>query len=113
PRARRSPASGAAETKAETIKHPCALADRPDAAQSSRPVRNETPRGAASPHDQETTMNLESILGIIRHALTFGGGFIVSAGWASDTDVATGVGALVTLIGLAWSVWSKRSAPAA
>ena len=36
-------------------------------------------------------MNKESILGIIRHILTFGGGFMTQNGIATDSEVTTGV----------------------
>ncbi len=55
-------------------------------------------------------MNKETILGIIRHAATFGGGVLTSNGLASDDDITSGVGALVTLIGVIWSITQKRAA---
>ncbi len=57
-------------------------------------------------------MNTDSILGVVRHILTFGGGFLVAKGWI-DTDTLTqAVAALATLVGLVWSVWAKKK-PAA
>jgi hypothetical protein len=53
-------------------------------------------------------MNKASILGIIRHFLTFGGGFMTQNGLASGEEVTTGVSAAVTLIGVIWSILSKR-----
>tara|TARA_R100000734_G_C3318744_1_gene113306 strand:+ start:244 stop:411 length:168 start_codon:yes stop_codon:yes gene_type:complete len=53
-------------------------------------------------------MNKESILGIVRHFLTFGGGFMTQNGLASQDDVTTGVSAAVTLIGVIWSILNKR-----
>lgn len=55
-------------------------------------------------------MNKETILGIIRHAATFGGGVLTSKGLTSADEISTGVGALVTLIGVVWSVMQKRAA---
>lgn len=52
-------------------------------------------------------MNKEMILGIVRHGLTFGGGFITSAHYATNDDVTTAVGALMTLIGFVWSIIQK------
>lgn len=54
-------------------------------------------------------MTKEMVLGIVRHVLTAGGAIVSANGFASSTDVETGVGAAVTLIGLAWSIWSKRN----
>ena len=53
-------------------------------------------------------MNKESILGIIRHILTFGGGFMTQNGIATDSEVTTGVSAAVTLVGVIWSILSKK-----
>ena len=58
-------------------------------------------------------MNMAMILGLVRHLLTFGGGFLVTSGWVGDSDMQAGVGALATLFGVAWSVFVKRAAPAA
>lgn len=44
-----------------------------------------------------------AILGMVRHALTFAGGFL----WAGD-DLTQFVGAAATLIGLVWSYLEKR-----
>jgi hypothetical protein len=57
-------------------------------------------------------MSKEMVLGVIRHILTFGGGLLATKGWVEDVDVATGVGAAVTLIGLVWSIIQKRHAAA-
>ena len=53
-------------------------------------------------------MNKESILGIVRHFLTFGGGFMTQNGMASNDEVTTGVSAAVTLIGVIWSIMAKK-----
>lgn len=56
---------------------------------------------------QETQMDI--ILGLIRHALTAGGGILVAKGYVDSGGVETVVGAAITLIGALWSVWDKRS----
>lgn len=53
-------------------------------------------------------MDKTVILGFIRHVLTFGGGSLVAAGTVDETMMLEAVGALVTLIGVAWSVWDKK-----
>lgn len=50
---------------------------------------------------------METILGLIRHILTFAGGYAVTEGWVAQDDVTTGVGAIVTIIGIVWSALSK------
>lgn len=53
-------------------------------------------------------MNIGMITGLVRHILTFGGGYLVTSGIATADDVNAGVGAIVTLIGLVWS-WLAKS----
>ena len=55
-------------------------------------------------------MNKETWLGVVRHVLTFGGGFLASWGYIGSGDVEIAVGAVITLIGLGWSAWDKRGA---
>ncbi len=52
-------------------------------------------------------MNKEAILGIARHILTFVGGAGVTSGLMTSSDLTTGVSALMTLIGLIWSMYEK------
>jgi hypothetical protein len=52
-------------------------------------------------------MNMDKVLGIIRHVLTFGGGFLVDADKLTEANLQNGVAAIVTLVGLAWSVYEK------
>lgn len=52
-------------------------------------------------------MNKESILGIVRHVLTFGGGFLTANQLASGDDVTTAVSALVALTGFVWLLVEK------
>lgn len=56
-------------------------------------------------------MNKEAILGLIRHILTFGGGAAVAQGQIADSDLTTGVAAVMTLIGIVWSVLDKKNRP--
>ena len=54
-------------------------------------------------------MNKETILGFIRHILTFGGGFIVAQGHVDITQLETAIGAIVTLAGIVWSAFDKKT----
>lgn len=58
-------------------------------------------------------MNWEALGGLIRHALTTLGGVAVAKGYIDESTMAGGVGAIMTLLGIAWSLWAKRgkSAP--
>jgi hypothetical protein len=50
---------------------------------------------------------METILGIIRHVLTFGGGYLVAKGYLDEASATEIVGALTTLIGVVWSGVAK------
>ena len=49
-----------------------------------------------------------TIAGLIRHALTFGGGFLVSADYIPQTELDGVVAAVMTLVGIAWSAFHKK-----
>ena len=55
-------------------------------------------------------MSIDVITGLIRHALTFGGGYLVTAGYATQGNVETGIGGIIALIGIGWSVMHKVKA---
>jgi hypothetical protein len=50
---------------------------------------------------------METTLGIIRHILTFGGGFLVAKGYITAGDLPQIVGAGVTIAGAIWSILAK------
>lgn len=52
-------------------------------------------------------LSQDTVLGIIRHVLTSAGGALVTDGVLNASQLDDGVGALVVLIGIAWSVWNK------
>ncbi len=56
-------------------------------------------------------MNKTLLLSIVRHLLTFGGGALASKGYADAADIEQGIGAVLTLVGLGWSIWEKRNRP--
>jgi predicted amino acid dehydrogenase len=53
-------------------------------------------------------MTKEQILGIIRHALTFAGGVLITKGIIDSATFAELSGAALTLIGGIWSVVAKN-----
>jgi hypothetical protein len=53
---------------------------------------------------------MEIATSLIRHALTVGGGGLVSKGLISEDMLTSGIGAVVTLVGIIWSVVSKLKA---
>ncbi len=54
-------------------------------------------------------MTKEQVLGMVRHALTFGGGILMALGYVEEQMWAEVSGAVVTLVGAAWSVWDKMN----
>ncbi len=55
-------------------------------------------------------MNRDVILGLVRHVLTIGGGFLIAKGVVDAPGLDTVVGALVTIIGVVWSIFDKKQA---
>jgi hypothetical protein len=53
-------------------------------------------------------MSKEAILGVVRHILTFGGGLLVSKGAVDEATMLEGVGAIITLAGIVWSIRQKK-----
>jgi len=53
-------------------------------------------------------MNKLSVLGVLRHILTFGGGLLVTNGIADEGTVQEIVGASITIIGFLWSVFAPE-----
>lgn len=53
-------------------------------------------------------MNKEMILGVIRHLLTAFGGAFAANGAVTSTDIETIIGGVVALVGVVWSVISKK-----
>lgn len=52
-------------------------------------------------------MNLHTFLGLLRHVLTFGGGYLVATGKMSEPDVQEWVGIILSIAGALWSAWDK------
>lgn len=53
-------------------------------------------------------MNREQKNGLIRHTLTFVGGLLLYNGVLNENEVQEGISAIITLIGLFWSIVEKR-----
>ena len=58
-------------------------------------------------------MAWESLQGIIRHALTFGGGFVVAKGYVDEATMQAAIGAIITILGTAWSIFHKKQVTSA
>lgn len=50
----------------------------------------------------------DKITGLIRHILTFIGGYLVTQGIIDETMLTEVVGAIITLVGFAWS-WKDKA----
>jgi hypothetical protein len=55
-------------------------------------------------------LSKDQIFGIIRHTLTFVGGFLVMKGLVDETMVTEIVGGVMTLAGTIWSIFEKKTA---
>lgn len=54
-------------------------------------------------------MNKEVILGFVRHILTFAGGYIAAKGVVDQAMANEAIGAVMTLVGVAWSYMDKKA----
>jgi hypothetical protein len=54
------------------------------------------------------TMNKEQVLGLIRHALTFVGGILMLKGISNEAAITETIGAVVTAVGMIWSVIKNK-----
>ena len=50
----------------------------------------------------------EMIGGIVRAILASIGGSLVAAGYLDQATLQAGIGAIVTLITIGWSIWAKK-----
>lgn len=53
-------------------------------------------------------MDKDVVLGIVRHVITGLGSIAVAKGVIDDSMLTTGVAAVITLVGLVWSVIAKK-----
>ena len=53
-------------------------------------------------------MGKAEIMGLVRHILTFGGGYLVAQGSLTEADMTSAVAAGMTLVGIVWSYMNKR-----
>jgi hypothetical protein len=58
-------------------------------------------------------MNWEQISSVLRHILTFGGGFIIAKGWISAESMPGIIGAIITVGGVIWGMFTKTDAAVA
>ena len=54
-------------------------------------------------------MTTASILGLIRHLLTFAGGYAIANGLADEATIEQLVGGIVTVLGVFWSIKNKAN----
>lgn len=53
-------------------------------------------------------MNTDITLGLVRHLLTTAGGVLVTKGLLTTATLDSTVGAVLTIIGVVWSVFAKK-----
>lgn len=54
-------------------------------------------------------MNKEQVLGLLRHVLTFAGGYIVTKGLIDESLYTELIGGVMALVGTVWSIVSKKA----
>lgn len=54
-------------------------------------------------------MNQEMILGLVRHALTLAGGYLVKKGYTDSIGLDTLIGGLFAVVGVVWSMLHKQN----
>jgi hypothetical protein len=52
-------------------------------------------------------MKQEQVFGVIRHALTFVGGFLVMKGMLDEGMLNEGIGIIISAVGFVWSLINK------
>ena len=52
----------------------------------------------------------DQLSGLVRHGLTALGGFLVAKGLVEDSLIQDAIGAVMTLVGVIWSVAAKKKA---
>jgi hypothetical protein len=55
-------------------------------------------------------MNAAVLGGLVRHILTVAGGYLVATGGIDEPTMIGAVGAIMTLLGVAWSFYQKKAA---
>lgn len=55
-------------------------------------------------------MNQDQVLGLARHLLTTLGGVLIAKGLLDEASSTQVIGALSTLVGVVWSIMSKKKA---
>lgn len=79
------------------------------AAMAPAPQKLATPKPQNAAFTGALPMNKDMILGLVRHALTFGGGFVAAKGWLDQAMVGELIGATMTIIGVVWSAADKKT----
>lgn len=54
-------------------------------------------------------MNFEQVVSILRQAMLFLGGYLVTKGWTDNGTLQTIVGAVITLGSSGWAIYTRRN----
>lgn len=57
---------------------------------------------------EESNPVKDRVMGVVRHILTFAGGYAVAKGYLDEANIEAVVGAVVTVVGTVWSVMAKK-----
>ncbi len=53
-------------------------------------------------------MTMDSVLGLVRHVLTFGAGYLVANNFIDDAAAQQAIAGLMALVAVVWSTIEKR-----
>ena len=90
----------------EVLAEMMGTAPAPVATQPAKPV---TPTPPKAVFKGVIPMTKDMVLALVRHALTFGGGYVVAKGLLDQVMVNELIGAAMTIIGVAWSAADKKA----
>ena len=58
--------------------------------------------------EQQASPRQERVLGVVRHILTFAGGYAVAKGYIDEANIEAVIGAVITVVGTVWSILAKK-----
>lgn len=66
------------------------------------------PEPQQQPETTDMMISWDKVSGLIRHVLTFGGGWLVASGAMDEPTMTSAVAAVMTLLGIVWSWMAKK-----
>lgn len=57
---------------------------------------------------EQASPTQDRVLGVVRHILTFAGGYAVAKGYIDEANIEAVIGAVITVAGTVWSILAKK-----